>query len=233
MDALHFLCWWYLELFRFLKHNEWIALWIEGIALVAIFWYDRRDAQADHEETVEQLRLTRQQIGISRKQVEASENAERAWLTTELLWEDVNSAEEEINELKVYRSTANGQTMTHVLMRLNCFNTGRSPAWIDAITGYAEVVNELANVTNHEEHDLKFLGWMQLLGPGTSRFKNLILEADGDLGSNNLMALYVKVFYHDIHGHARYTSCGYIVRIYGQSIDLRRHDEKPERNESV
>ena len=36
---------------------------------------------------------------------------------------------DELNELKVYKSEANG-TMTHVMVRLHCRNSGRSPAWV-------------------------------------------------------------------------------------------------------
>jgi hypothetical protein len=78
MDSIHILIWWYGVLFSFLGNNEWIALWVEGLALVAIFFWDRKDAKADHEETLNQIRLTR-------KQIEISQNAERAWLVAELV----------------------------------------------------------------------------------------------------------------------------------------------------
>jgi hypothetical protein len=78
MDSIHILIWWYGVLFSFLRNNEWIALWVEGLALVAIFFWGRKDAKADHEETLEQIRLTRQQI-------ESSQNSERAWLVAELV----------------------------------------------------------------------------------------------------------------------------------------------------
>ena len=30
------LLWWYGQIYSFLKTNEWVALWVEGLALVAI-----------------------------------------------------------------------------------------------------------------------------------------------------------------------------------------------------
>jgi hypothetical protein len=221
-----------------LAKYEAVAVWLEGIALVAIFIWDRVDAKSAHDETLEQIALVRQQIAITQKQVEVSQNAERAWLMTELMWQDAKEPHyhlrpDELNELKVYKSEANG-TMTHVMVRLHCRNSGRSPAWVTAIAGFAEIVDKPSSVSNHTERQLKVLGWMEPLGPDTSRFKNLTLECEGDLTNKNVMALYVQVWYRDIHGAGRYTSCGYIVWMFANGVmDIRRHDEKPERNEST
>src|SRR6266478_4178933 len=62
-----------------LKTYEFIAIWLEGIALVAIFvldWKERRDQREDreqqHEETLAQLRVSQKQLEASLEQVEAS-----------------------------------------------------------------------------------------------------------------------------------------------------------------
>ena len=60
------LLWWYGQLFSFLKNNEWIALWVEGLALVAIFIWDRIDAADQHEKTLEQHAIWRRQIHADR-----------------------------------------------------------------------------------------------------------------------------------------------------------------------
>ena len=78
MDSIHILIRRCGVVFSFLRNNEWIALWVEGLALVAIFFWDRKDAQSDHQETLQQLSLAHQQISVGQKQVEASQNAERA-----------------------------------------------------------------------------------------------------------------------------------------------------------
>jgi hypothetical protein len=58
---------------------EFIAIWLEGIALVAIFildWKERRDQHREHNqqhrETLEQLRVSQNQVEASQRQVEAS-----------------------------------------------------------------------------------------------------------------------------------------------------------------
>src|ERR1700727_26964 len=62
-----------------LTRYEAVAVWLEGIALAAIFVWDRLEHAKEHKETLAQL-------GIAQKQIEASHNAERAWVMTELSW---------------------------------------------------------------------------------------------------------------------------------------------------
>jgi hypothetical protein len=40
-----------------LQKNEWLALWVEGLALLAIFFWDRKDHKEDHKETIEQMKI--------------------------------------------------------------------------------------------------------------------------------------------------------------------------------
>lgn len=62
-----------------LTRDEAVAVWLEGLALVLIFIWDRIDASRSHKETVAQLKIAQDQIKIS-------QNAERAWILTELGW---------------------------------------------------------------------------------------------------------------------------------------------------
>src|SRR5205814_1234769 len=64
---------------NWLKTYEFIAIWLEGIALVAIFlldWKERRDQREDreqqHKETLAQLKVSQKQVEASLEQVEAS-----------------------------------------------------------------------------------------------------------------------------------------------------------------
>jgi hypothetical protein len=64
---------------NWLKTYESIAIWLEGIALVAIFvldWKERRDQREDreqqHRETLAQLQVSQKQVEASLEQVEAS-----------------------------------------------------------------------------------------------------------------------------------------------------------------
>ena len=66
-------------LLNWFKTYEFIAIWLEGIALVAIFildWRERRDQRTDreqqHKETLAQLQVSQKQLEASLEQVEAS-----------------------------------------------------------------------------------------------------------------------------------------------------------------
>jgi len=66
-----------------LRTYEFIAIWLEGIALVAIFvldWRERKDQRKDREE---QHKETLAQLDVSQKQAEALINSERAWVLVE------------------------------------------------------------------------------------------------------------------------------------------------------
>jgi hypothetical protein len=57
---------------NWLRTYEFIAIWLEGIALVAIFVWDRLDSREQHEETLTQLKIAQRQVEASLEQVEAS-----------------------------------------------------------------------------------------------------------------------------------------------------------------
>jgi hypothetical protein len=66
-----------------LKTYESIAIWLEGIALVAIFvldWKQRKDERKDREE---QHKETLAQLNVSQAQTNALINSERAWVLVE------------------------------------------------------------------------------------------------------------------------------------------------------
>ena len=65
---------------NWLKAYEFIAIWLEGIALVAIFvldWKERRDQRKDreqqHKETLAQLKVSQKQVEAAQEQVEAAQ----------------------------------------------------------------------------------------------------------------------------------------------------------------
>jgi hypothetical protein len=85
---------------------QFVAIWLEGVALVAIFILDWRERRDQRSERAEQHRETLTQLEVSQKQVEASQNnaaatkaaadaakastdalvnSERAWLVAELV----------------------------------------------------------------------------------------------------------------------------------------------------
>jgi hypothetical protein len=66
VHPIHILLWWYGVCWEFMKHNEFLALWLEGLALVAIFIWDRKDAADQHKEMLEQQDIWRRQIHADR-----------------------------------------------------------------------------------------------------------------------------------------------------------------------
>jgi len=100
-----------------LREHEGVAVWLEGIALVAIFIWDRVDGNEQHRETIEQLK-------ISRRQVEALESSERAWLMAE--------GKERVNIIvgeAMVRGVSSGPTSS-INFVLQYRNAGRVPCWI-------------------------------------------------------------------------------------------------------
>jgi len=60
---------------RWFANNEWLALWIEGFALVAIFWREMRDSRAQHKETLDQLKLLREQVEATKGSAQAAQKS--------------------------------------------------------------------------------------------------------------------------------------------------------------
>ncbi len=204
-----------------LTKYEAVAVWLEGIALVFIFFWDRIDSNRDHTETVAQLKIAQDQIKIS-------QNAERAWVMTELVWP-------EYERLRVVTGTssrpgeANEETTT-VIVKLLCRNDGRSPAWVDKIQGYCEIVEgrlrDLSSPIGHKAEQFLTFG---PISPGNHMGKLLHLQAPGHIKSNQLLSIFVLVEYRDIFEQKRVTTCGYTV---SRTI-LDRQDQFPDRNQNT
>jgi hypothetical protein len=54
-----------------LRAHEFLAIWLEGIALVLIFVWDRLDSRNQHKEMLAQLRATEKPIEVSEKNAAA------------------------------------------------------------------------------------------------------------------------------------------------------------------
>ena len=65
--------------FDWFKRNEHVALWLEGIALILIFVWDRLDAQAEHKETLAQIEIAKQTVPVC-NQLRTSMAYSRSWL---------------------------------------------------------------------------------------------------------------------------------------------------------
>jgi hypothetical protein len=110
-----------------LRAHGFLAIWLEGIALVLMFVWDRLDSRNQHKEMLAQLRATEKPIEVSEKNAAAAKataesivNAERAWIMAELGWWEghglrVSSGSTYVREGgRVYSTAANE---THVYER--------------------------------------------------------------------------------------------------------------------
>jgi hypothetical protein len=71
-------------LFCWLQAHESLAVWIEGLALVAIFFWDRLDNRSAHKETLKQMAIMHSQADAAKDAaVAAKANAEAAKLSAQ------------------------------------------------------------------------------------------------------------------------------------------------------
>jgi len=58
--------------------HQYLALWLEGIALLAIFIWDRLDSRKQHEETWTQLKIAQRQVDASLENAYAANTAAKS-----------------------------------------------------------------------------------------------------------------------------------------------------------
>src|SRR6266568_1992389 len=106
--------------FTWLKTYESVAIWLEGIALILIFAWDRIDSRQQHRETLAQL-------NVSQAQAAALINSERAWVMADVEWDSGKWAD---GKAHVLEGWGTGGDTTGIYVVLTCRNEGRSPAWL-------------------------------------------------------------------------------------------------------
>src|SRR5712692_11835127 len=116
-----------------LKTYESVAIWLEGIALVLIFVWDRLDSRQQHRETLAQL-------NVSQAQAAALVNSERAWVMVDVEWDTAKWADRKAH---VVEGSGTGGDTTGIYVVLTCRNEGRSPAWIEEKRARFEIVEVL------------------------------------------------------------------------------------------
>ena len=211
---------------------EFIAIWLEGIALVAIFVWDRLDSRKQHEETLAQLKVAQRQVDASLENANAAKlaaesviNAERAWVMARLSWYDnvhvVTGASQIRDEPRV--------ETTHVKLKLTCRNEGRTPAWIDQVYGHLEILKGPA-IGSKTKSDCQTSGPMGPLGAGKEQSRVLEATCSGHPKADEYLAVYAVIEYRDIVGLKRETVLGYSIDLHGE---IYRQDALPERNRNT
>jgi hypothetical protein len=130
---------WLYEILRFFKEYEAFAVWLEGIALLAILIWDVISDSQQHKQTLAQMEIIQNQArateaaaNAATKSAEALISSERAWVVAELIpicvkfghwcrpagngWATLSNEE-----------ILNGEHLKH---RLKLTNMGRTPATI-------------------------------------------------------------------------------------------------------
>jgi hypothetical protein len=215
-----------------LHPHESLAIWLEGVALVLIFIWDRLDSRIQHKEVLAQLQAAEKQIEVAEKNAAAAKataesvvNAERAWVFAELSWW-------EKSDLRIVHGTSQVKSgpvidTTSVNLKLTCRNEGRTPAWIDNVYGHLEIITGEFKAPNRT--DGRNFGPMGPLGAGKQQAHGLDLTCPGYKYEASL-AVYVVIEYRDIFGVKRETSLGHAIDSHG---NIYRQDALSDRNKNT
>jgi hypothetical protein len=125
-------------LFHWLRTNEQsLAIWLEGIALVAIFILELKEYKRQGHERQGQQNESAAQLKAMQSQADAIVNSERAWLAAELVPSAIKIAGRfykpignNVGEL----SDADLEAREQFEYRLRITNMGKTPAFITKIT---------------------------------------------------------------------------------------------------
>jgi hypothetical protein len=193
-----------------LTKYEAVAIWLEGIALVAIFGLDWWNARTGHGETLEQLRLSRLQADALQSSVRSVVNAERAWIMAELFWDPHQKARTILGASQQGQSEA--ALSTSVRLQLKCKNEGRTPGWIDEVHGHMEIISaQTASIIKPPENLVGINGFAGAIGSDGERQNNVDFSCPGHPKNSQLLSLYVVVRYHDIFGTKRETRVANVI----------------------
>ena len=166
-----------------LSNHEWLAIWLEGVALVLIFVWDRIDANGEHQERMAQIEITRQQAEAARLSAQSVMNSERAWVTVGLRWSARG---------RVLYSSNPSATTTQASLVLDIRNDGRTPAWIKSIS----IGMEISGRQKQPEGTLT--QYIEPVAAGQSREIELVVACPDKPQQNENLNLHVKIHYRDI-----------------------------------
>lgn len=163
---------WHTIGFWFSSH-EWVAIWLEGVALVLIFFWDRKDARDAHKETLKQIKVADATAEAAKANAQAVINAERAWLMASLDWTAG------LRGLVTHDRQQERETFssTSVTVELFCRNHGRSPAWIEKVYGRMLHFVHVHELKRPEISECKDCGYIGSLTPGQHTEISVTLES--------------------------------------------------------
>jgi hypothetical protein len=201
-----------------LTKYESFAIWLEGIALVLIFVWDRIDSRQQHKETLAQL-------SVSQGQANALINSERAWVMVDVEWDTHKWADREAHVLE---GSGTGGDTTGIYVVLTCRNEGRSPAWIEEKRARFQIVDALPDTPDLTSAEFVHAR-PEPIGVGKANKIPWQATATGHESPGKMMVVYGVVKYRDIFDKFRETTFGYritpsreLVRLEGKR-DYNKH----------
>ena len=207
------------QVIEFLHTHEYLAVWAEGIALVAIFVWDRIDARAQHRELVEQIEITKKQILVAQQQAETAQahadlilNAERPYLSVQLSWKMLS--------IQTQTTTEGGltHTTTWAPLTLHISNFGRTPAWINGV--WATMKLSSGNQAGVQD-DLTFEP--DLLAPQERRQLALDLKCPGEIkAKGEELSVRISLSYQDSFHVDQSISTSFCFTINPYTYQIRR-----------
>jgi hypothetical protein len=207
--------------------NEGLALWLEAIALILIFVWDRLDSRADHKQTIAQIKIAQEQAEASQAMAQSTINAERAWVLG-YLGGDATGSMRVINGASTTQDKYSVSTSAQIM--LTCKNEGRTPAWIDSIYAHMEIIANNSDVVGPgNRKGGRIFGVMGPLGADKKGMRVLDLTCLGHRKEGEALSIYVLIQYRDIFNITRETHLGYIV-FDGHNISQL---DSPERNRNT
>ncbi len=128
-----------------LDSHQYLAIWLEGIALLAIFIWDRWDSHQQHKQTLAQMTIMQNQARATEtaahaasKSAEALISSERAWVIAELIPQAARASDNQwyrfVGDMRVHMGVEEILAGHHLRYKLKLTNMGRTPAQIFGIT---------------------------------------------------------------------------------------------------
>src|SRR6266851_1264598 len=128
-----------------LDSHQYLAIWLEGIALLAIFIWDRWDSHQQHKQTLAQMTIMQNQARATEtaahaasKSAEALINSERAWIIAELIPQAVRANNKQwfrlVGDSRALMGVEEIRAGHHLRYKLKLTNMGRTPAQLFGFT---------------------------------------------------------------------------------------------------
>ncbi|MGB7729920.1 MAG: hypothetical protein WBL50_17955 [Candidatus Acidiferrum sp.] len=147
-------------IFAWLRANEQsLAIWLEGIALVAIFFLELKEYRRQGQERIEQHKELADQMAIAKKAADAAHLSAQAVLNSERAWIEIKLGPPERNDDDLPVWGEDNRVLDLFECSIQIENHGRTIARIESVQVGAETVSgplpqEPSNLTTRNLHSV-------------------------------------------------------------------------------